>query len=343
MHRREICDIDLQAVIMCGAEGAAVAKVGYVIYEVTAHTLRRKDDARPLDDLNGNGADTLHEAEVILKTLSDELNPQADERNEQAFDIRGFDRSGRTLTIRGSAGPYGSAGNLTNVDSGNTRRYGARDATMIDLRAMLIMPAGERIGLLFCERRGARHLKNVVDRHVLRVIGTRRNVRFNVFPFVDPKAWQKFLDTAETYEISYIYRSTRIEDLAPERRSAGDLRMTVTGGVARRVGKSFRMILTQMAEKREGVNGSHSGVLIHDVPRPAELRPRDEEHFDHERVEMQVGRDNTKRTIVIERGQLPQFIYELDKDLPDDAMWEQFLDHAAEILSDLGATLGKAG
>ncbi|MBB2915474.1 hypothetical protein FHS43_006795 [Streptosporangium becharense] len=317
-----------------------MAKAGYVVYEVTARVLRRKDEPRPLDDLNGNGVDTLHGVGMILKTLADESSPQADDRYEQAFDIQDFHRSGRTLKIWGSAGPYGATGNLTNVDSGNRRRYGNRDATMVDLRAMLIIPAGERMGLLFCERRGARHLKNIIERHVLKVIGNRHSVRFDVLPFVDPKAWKKFLDSAQTYEISYVYRSTRLEDLAPERRSAGDLRMTVSGGVARRVGKSFRSILSQMAEKHEEVEDDHSGVVIQEFPRPAELRPRDEEHFDHERIEMQVGNDGAKRTIVIERERLPQFIYELEKDLADDALWEHFQDHADKILSDLGSTLG---
>ncbi|GGL42248.1 hypothetical protein [Planomonospora parontospora] len=317
-----------------------MAKVGYVVYEVTAHVLRRKDEYRPLDDLDGNGADTLQDTEAILKALSDELSPQIEERYEQAFDVQGFHRSGRAITIQGSAGPYGTAGNLTNVDSGDRRRYGARDATMIDLRAMLIIPTGERVGLLFCERKGARHLKNIIERHVLKKIGVQQNVRFDVLPFVDPKAWEKFLDSAQTYEISYIYRSTRLEDLAPERRSAGDLRMTVTGGVARRIGRAFRSVLSQMTEGRDRAADGHSGVVVREVPHPAELTPRDEEHFDHERVEMQVGHDNTKRTIVIERGQLPQFIYELEKDLVDDALWGRFRDHAANILSDLGSTLG---
>ncbi|MEV4382551.1 hypothetical protein [Streptosporangium sp. NPDC049644] len=316
-----------------------MAKVGYVVYEITAHVLRRKDETRPLDDLNGNGTDVLHAVELILKDLSGESSPQADERYEQAFNIQRFRRSGRVLEIWGSAGPYGTTGNLTNVDSGNSRRYGIRDATMVDLRAMLIAPAGERTGLLFCERRGARHLKNIIERNILKPIGTRQNIRFDVLPFIDPKAWQKFLDSAQTYEISYIYRSTRIEDLAPERRSAGDLRMTVSGGVARRVGKVFRSVLAQMAERSERAEGDHGGVVIREVPRPEELRPRDEEHFDHERVEMQVGHDDAKRTIVIERGRLPQFIYDLEKDLVDDALWEEFLDHASKILSDLGSTL----
>ena len=43
--------------------------------------------------------------------------------------------------------------------------------------------------------------------------------------------------------------------------------------------------------------------------------------------------------IVIERGQLPQFIYELDKEMTDSALWETLSDHASKILSDLGCTL----
>lgn len=316
-----------------------MSKVGYVVYEITAHVMRRKDEPRPLDDLNGNGADILHSAEVILKRLQDEANPQTDERYEQAFDIHGYERSRRTIKIWGSAGPYGTAGNLTNIDSGDRHRYGARDATMIDLRAMLVAPTSERLGLLFCERRSARHLKNVIEKHILKKIGWDTHIRFGVRPLIDAKAWKKFLDKAETYEISYIYRSTRIEDLAPGRRRAGDLRMTATGGVAHRVGRSFRGILSQMTERRDRADDGHSAVVVEDIPRPPELQPRDEEHFDHERVEMQVGQDGAKRTIVIERGQLPQFIYELDKDLTDTALWDTFSEHAEKILSDLGCTL----
>lgn len=316
-----------------------MSKVSYVVYEVTARVYRRKDELRPLDDLNGNGVDILQSAEAILKRLEDETNPQTDERYEQAFDVTRHERSQRIIRIWGSAGPYGTAGNLTNIDSGDRRRFGTRDATMIDLRAMLVAPSDERLGLLFCERRSARHLKSVIEKHVLKEIGTETLVRFGVNPLIDPKAWRKFLDEANTYEISYIYRSTRMEDLAPDRRRAGDLRMTASGGVAQRLGREFRSIFSQMTERNDRGNNGHNAVVMQDIPKPAELRPRDEEHFDHERVEMQVGREDARRTIVIERGQLPQFIYELDKEMTDSALWETLSDHASKILSDLGCTL----
>lgn len=306
-----------------------MAAVGYVVFTVRAYVRNRPGMIRPLDDLDGNGADVLTHVVQIAKSLAQRPEPATNVVDEQAFGIDRVVALGRHAVIHGESGPYGHPGRTAHIDTGRGRPFDDRTAAMIRLRAMLVVPHDADIGLLLCERLGNRHLKASLDEHVFGPVGRARGVRFEIATCADPAAWSEYLRQAEIREVTYVWRSTRAEDRSPIRRNAGVIKMTAGGGVARRVGGAI------VAALRENPQ-------IVEIREEPELTPR-ADAVERALVEVKVSNYGRERTIVIARDEFPQFVYETERRLTDGAIIELWRAHAEELLSRLGVMPDEGG
>jgi hypothetical protein len=307
-----------------------MASHGYLIFSVQANVRGRRADTRPLDDLDGNGANLLHASARVAHRLL-QRGVETISRFEQAYEVDHWSGRGGTLLLEAGAGPFGSAGRTVNIDTRVRREYGDRDANLTPLRALLAIAPGSHFGLLVCERKGARHLKNIVERAVLGPVGAQYRLTFDVANHVDLAAWERFVDNATPIQVTSVWRSTRREDYLPEIRTMPELKMTAVGQVAVRAGGDV------LRAVRSKVRGEQPGAI-----NVRALTPRDAEGYDQTRYEITVrDADGTQRQVVVEREQLPQWIYELqDRTVPREAMRQLFATHAGGLLvSDYGATL----
>lgn len=306
-----------------------MAKTGYVVFTVKAKVRsRRGDEWLPLDDVTGNGHELLHAAGEVADHYAG-LGVQRDKRFEQAWLLEAWDGQGRSLFLKGSAGPYGVSGRLVDVDTSEQASFDDRKATMVDLRALLVVPPGGVHGLLFCERRGGRHLKAVVDDALLRHVERHHRLTISVQPHIDRAAWARFVDEGEAFEVTSVYRPTNLED-GVEIRKQAELRVTATGRLAERVGGVLRHDLGAWAR------GERDRAPVN----LRQLRPAQEDGYAHHRTELTIADgEGAKRKVVVERGELPQWVYELEGRLGDSALLDTWQGHAVALASDYASSL----
>lgn len=336
-----------------------MSKNGYVIFSIRANVLRRVDDACVLDNLDGNGMSALEAVALKCHQASVTETPMTRDRTEQAFSIDRVTAFGRSVMIWGEAGPYGTAGRTVDIDTGDAADFDERTATMVPLRAMLVIPEDCEDGLLFCERRGQRHLRGALADVAFRTLGRDASVTFRIDTHVDPAAWEQFIKGSTTRKVTYVWRSTRTEDLAPDRRTIGDLKMVADGNLAERVGRGlFPSLISKAKAKRQtstsgseaegaadghadsppplvSANGTQDAVTISN---PKELTPKGED-FERARIEIAVGDEHSQRTIVIEGDALPAFIYPFEGRPTDHVLREAWVAHAQALLSAIGVTV----
>lgn len=308
-----------------------MASNGYVIFTVTAKVrMSRGDDTIPLDDLSGNGANLLDETAHEAHRLS-RLGVRTIDRFEQAYEVTTWHGTGCTLRIEGALGGYGMAGNTVNVDTQHRRPYTDRDANMTDLRAVLVVAPTAHEAVLVCERRGARHLRNVFEQELFRALERRHRVSIKIHAHVDWEAWSGYLDGARAHRVTAVWRSQQQEDYRADSRKLPQLKMTAEGGMAERLGDR---VLAQA--RRKATRQRVEAVRI------TELTPRDEDRYADPRYEIDLtDAAGIGRKVAIEREELPQWVYVLGgRHLSSADMHRTFADHAASILtSEVVATL----
>jgi hypothetical protein len=308
-----------------------MASNGYIIFTVTGKVrFRRGEDTIPLDDLTGNGVSLLHETAHEAHRLSQQ-GVRTIDRFEQAYEVTRWRGRGGTLLVEGALGAYGTAGNTVNVDTQVRRAYTDRDANMADLRALLAVAPGAHEAILVCERRGARHLKNLFDQELFRPVEPRHGITLTINAHVDLEAWSGYLDHATAHKVTATWRSQRSEDYRAESRKMPELKMTAEGGMAERVGRN---VLT--AARRKATRQTPESIRV------TELTPRDTDDYAEPRYEIDVtDAAGTQRKVSIEREQLPQWVYPTGgRRMGVDRMREAFVEHASSILSsEAGATL----
>ncbi|MEV6868537.1 hypothetical protein AB0M44_47145 [Streptosporangium subroseum] len=307
-----------------------MTKYGYVVFQLRAHVRSRPNEVRLLADLDGKGADTLTLAANFLKQVQGEVLEEP--RYELAHRVDKAQLFGRSIMIHGTSGPYGMLGNSVHLDTGEEQEIDERTAMMTSMRTMLLLPQDSNDGFIFCERVGARHFKSALERLVLRPISRTLNMTYKVYAHVDAKAWSDFLETADVREITSIYRSTRLEDVGSLRGQAKDLRITAGGVVANRLGQKLGKVLSSLTHKEDPV-----AFNLDEYP---DLKPGNPDNYERERLELKVGDGYTERLIVVEREQLPQFVYVHKDRLPDAVLRDAWIEHGNELLSVQGGTMG---
>lgn len=301
-----------------------LAKFGYVIYTVRAHRRGYRDDPYLLDTLGGAG-NLLHGFYGALSFLMDKGVPCTDDRYERAFDVLSVDPAGRRVWLKADAGHYGSDGNTTNVDTGRRRGFGSRDASMTAKRAMLVVPPAAQVGFLFCERRSGSHLRDFIEAFPIRACKAHFGVMITVDQFVDVASWNRFLDESEGYEVKSVWRPRTLEQQVggDNTENEGQLKMTLTGGAAARVGRRMRDAVRQKL--------SHDGKAGIEISAPPEVTPAEPDAFRRERLEVTLDSENERRTVVIERAELPLFVYPLGERLGDQALRDVWTSEAERL------------
>lgn len=309
--------------------GRAMATHSYIIFQLRVHVRNRPRMTRPLNDVDGRGTDLLSLLRYQLQKSRGVI--ETDDRIERAHRVDSFNEVARTIILEGKAGPYGINGTSVDLDTGDERDFTDRTANMNPLRSMFLIPAEGYDGLIFCERSGASHFKGPLTRTILRPIGDDLGLTIKTLAHVDAEAWSRFLDDASISKITAVYRSTRVEDLGPNRGREQDLKVIAGGRVASRIGKSLGRILSSIARQ-----GSPVAYNIDEYP---ELRPGDQDHYEQERLELQVGDGSNSRLIVVERSELPQFTYPLGERPLTRTLQQVWTEHGRTLLSDQDANI----
>lgn len=315
-----------------------MAKSGYIVFQVRARVRYGREDLQ-LDDLDGNGASLPDLLEKTLSVMKGEVQTEA--RYEQALRVDDYDADREFLFVEALAGPYGVGGALLHTKTGSEQRYTADHATVQPLRAMFVTPRQGFAGLLFCERYAGRHLKNSIEKGIvpsaLRQSLPEHTVKLSTY--VDYEAWKVFLEQSAIYRVTSVFRAKHLEDLGDDRRRGSDLKMMAEGPLATKIG---RKIVDEFRAKFSPEALPHA-VNIDETERIdiddelQDLQPRNEDEYVRERLEVQVGDEREKRTIVIEREQLPQFVYTLGADnksrTPTTVLKQAWREHARKILA----------
>lgn len=290
--------------------GQGMTKFGYHIHTVRAHVPRHKDRPLVLDRLVPGG-DLMYGLHHKLEKLRQQSDLVKDDRYESAFDVREVKPQGRTLWLLADAGSYGLHGNTTNIDTRSRTPFTDRDATMTDKRAMFVIPQESEVGFLFCERRSSSHLKEHLEKTVLAACRRQYGCTINISAYVDYEAWDAFLQRGTGLEVKSVWRPRTMEQRVErsDLQDEGELVMAVRGSLAERATRSVRDSLRRLAggPEPEGI----------EIATPANLLPLDAEDYERQRLMFKIDDAGNRGTIVIERAELPQFVYPLQGRLDD--------------------------
>ena len=300
-----------------------MAKYGYIVYEIRASVRGRKEDHVKLDNLDGKGTDFM---DALGRVLQKHKNRTIEHTGtEYAHEIGDFSRDNRFWTIQGTSGPYGMVGNARNLDTDEIRPFDRRTAMMIDLRSLIYSPESSHKAYLICERVSARIFRSPIERTILEEIGKDNRVSFQVIAHVDYQAWLDFLERSQVYEITATYLPRHAEDMGEGPRRSSKMRISATGGLANRFGRNLipRFIRMHQEEDPESIG-------IEEFP---ELSPNDPSRFDRKKITAQVGKGAEKRTVTVDEGELPQFVYPMEERMETDDLVSLWRSHIARGLS----------
>lgn len=306
-----------------------MGKHSYVIYEVNIALFRRPAIAVPLNDVDGNGADFFRLVQDQLEKVRDVV--VENDRTERAHRVETVGTRNRSILVEGKVGPYGSFGTSVDLDTGDERDYSDRTANMTPLRSLLVIPREGLDALMICERVGSSHFRNAIEKSVFNPIGTDLGIKVKTLAHVDPEAWARFLEGGDVQKITAVYRSRRVEDLGAQRGRAQDLKIVAGGVVARRLGRRLTNLISNLARAEQPVS--------YNIDEYPDLRPGDQENYEQDHLEVQVGDDGDQRTVIIEQTQLPQFTYPLGGKVRSELLWDVWEEHAHRILSARGASM----
>ena len=311
-------------------------QLGYCAYTLRARVpFSRQRTELQLDQVDGRAGDLLYAMGNAAGQLASRSLAQKDERVEAAFRVDSLLRRGRTLLIEGASGPFGHTGRLEHVDDGTQEPISPRHASMIALRALLVVPPASTVGVLICEASGRSTLRRGIFSEMLRPIGHQMGFMPVLAAYADHEAWRQFLEDGEAQEVSYVYKQRTLEDGGPTTAPAGTLKITATGGLAARRGDALRQAFARL--------------LQHNEPTGLELPTSDDamipqavDDLEAEAIELSVRSGGRRRRLVVREDDLPQFVYPFDgKNRPGQAaMRATFAAEAEKIVSASGVSLG---
>lgn len=351
-----------------------MAAYGYIVYLIRAATPFRPKALQRLSSLGDADDDLLQ----IVRASFDSLGPgyQREAKTAEGYRVRVAEVRGRTLDIRINKGPEGSTGETWHLDDATSVETTERQAQLSALRALLVVPEDSYYGLLFVERIGVRHLKQVLADTIIRVAAQVTSVVMRVESFAETSDWERELDPQQTMRVSRFMKATDSGDDAstPDdtmvkiiteggrlRASSDYIKELVLGRLRRRERRLD--VQTQAAELERRRKAGPSAFTVQDeeelqrltdeiaamdAPRHvddalasvlADLAPVDTGDLEHERFDVVMGTDRPERTFVVEKDSIPQFVYELGARLTDGGLRNTWLDHAETILGNRGVSL----
>jgi len=344
-----------------------MAAHGYLVYLLRINKPYRNKVLQRLSSAGDNGDDLLQLIGARLEELGHSF--YRDDKTSEGFRVKEVVRAGRAVYVRFNKGPSGSPGETFDEETQESVETTERQALLSGLRAFLAVPTDSYYGLLFVEKIGRRHLKEVLTEVAIKPAGERSGVVMRIESFAELKDWEAELGQKQVLVVSELLVPTSSgEDASTPDDST--VTVTATGGRVRGVTERLQGVLSKRLtgrEKRLDDLATASGLERKRVAEPdaftvqdaqeleeATLRvvdaekapavdpelkaaldglvPADRGGLAHKRYEVSVGERRVERTFVIESDAVPQFTYQLGARLEDDALVKVWKQHALGIL-----------
>lgn len=308
-------------------------KGSYIVYAVRANVPHRSRKLKSLTLLGQQKLDLLHATHTELSAFIDTYV----DREDEGLTIQDLRPEGRTLFIRAVRGPVGSPGTVYDRDTGRQTRRTERQPALNELRAFLILPEDAVVGLLFVEVQGNRHLKDVVDEYAILPISKATKMVINMGSWGEAADWRKDLDGKIPLRVTEtLDRETNpggASEVEPARArvviegrgmvaKAADVAAVVTNRAERRDEEYRRLYRAAILDPET----DEERQALADVAEIRKAKPvvadveaalgdympiTSRQDFVHKTWTIGFGNDNkTDRTVILERGGLPQFRYE---------------------------------
>ncbi len=352
-----------------------MAAFGYLIYLLRVNQPMRPRELQRLSAAGDNEDDLL----TLIKDNLDALGEQYHRlpKAAEGYRVKLVESRGRALFVKLNKGPEGSPGETYDIDTEESIETTERQAQLSGLRGLFVIPKDSYYGLLFVERVGIRHLKEVLTDVAIRPGGQRAGVVTRVESFAEAKDWEAEFADQQALRISELLEVT---DSSSDASTPTDtlVRVSAEGGQVRRATELIKAqirrrlaareqrldVLAQasaLAERRR--TASRDAFTVQDeqefkrltdeiaaMDRPApvdddlqqtlsSVLPVERQHAQHKRFDVGLGTDRAERTFTIESDAVPQFVYELGGRRVDTALRDSWIAHAETILKNRGVTL----
>ncbi len=351
-----------------------MAAHGYLVYLLRINKPYRNKVLQRLSSAGDNGDDLLQLIGGRLEELGQGYH--RDDKKSEGFRVKEVKRAGRAVYVRLNKGPSGSPGETFDEETQESVETTERQALLSGLRAFLVIPKDCYYGLVFVEKIGRRHLKEVLTDVAIRPACERAGVVVRIESFAERKDWEQELGQKQVLVVSeLLVPRTSGEDAS----TPDDNTVTVTakGGLVRSVTDRLQGVLLSRLAARESRLDDLASASALDRKRRTEpdaftvqdareleeatqrlldaekapdvdpelrealdgLVPADREALAHKRYEVSVGDRRVERTFVIESDAVPQFTYQLGARLSDEALVKVWKQHALEILKNRRVSL----
>lgn len=352
-----------------------MATYGYLVYLLRANEPHRVRNLQRLSALGDADDDLLALLEDKLAQLGTKY--VREEKSAEGYRIKSLKRRGRTLSVVINKGPQGSGGEAYNVETDESIETTTAQALLSGLRGMFVIPVDSYFGLMFVERIGVRHLREVMRSEAVVPAAHGTGVVIHVESFAEAKDWESLLKPQQTLRVTEILEvresghdsSTASEPTVVRIVAEGGLvamasekiKRTVLDRVLNREHRFDTMAALAPLKEREAMKDGFSVEDAVEVKRLteqlAELRqtPQVEgqlkavlrraipvvkqKQLKHKSYEVATGVSRPERTFSVERDSLPVFVYETQERLTDSGLRKTWLAHAESILKARHVTL----
>lgn len=352
-----------------------MATYGYLVFLVRVSVPFRPKELQRLSAVGDDGADLLDLLGQAFDGLGPGYHPMP--RSAEGFRVRETTTSGRSLWVRVNRGPQGPRGETYDLDTALSTDTTERQALLSGLRVMFVLPKDSYYGLLFVERIGARHLRDLLAGTVLEAVTQASGVLVRLEAYAEAEDWQRELAGSDLLRVSELLHSADgSEDAStPQDRV---VRIVTEGSAVRAAGRAVKDLLAaRFGTRRERVGAQADIALLAERRRAREadftvqdeaeyqrltamlaegqrpgsveealqrtltgLVPVDREGLDHKKFDVALGDGSSgERNFVVESNAVPQFVYVLGDLLPDAALRDAWRQHATTILRNLGVSL----
>lgn len=351
-----------------------MAAHGYMVFLVRSHPKGRPRELTPLDSIGESGEDLAELLHVSLRHLGEDYH--AEEKTSEGFRLKelqpkDFDKNRRDLWVKINKGPQGAAGEAYHLDTGDTIETTERQALLSGLRAYFMIPKNSVFGLLFVERVGRRHLRNVLLEKAVTPSSIAADCIVRLEGFAESADWRRELSGKKAIRVTEVLHRTSSAD---DQTTMDDaiIRVTTEGAAVSAAGGAILDLVERRAAEREGslrlarllapllrakraakehhkvsftaedanelkeleeaLDAARAGVADKDLASAlGELIPVDRESVEHRRFDVAVGEERVERTFSVERDSIPQFVYETKPGLPDAVLKKAWAAHAERI------------
>lgn len=349
-----------------------MAAYGYLVFLVRVSVPFRPKELQRLSAVGDDGQDLLDLLEQASTALGGGYH--ALPRSAEGFRLRDAARQGRVLWLRVNRGPQGPRGETYDLDTATSVDTTERQALLSGLRAMFVLPVDSYFGLLFVERIGSRHLKELLASTILDAVTQASGALVRLESYAEAEDWQRELAGTDLLRVSeLLHASDGSEDASTPRDRV--VRVVTEGSAVRAAGAAVKDLLTGrlgargerlgaesrlavLAERRRTRRGDFTvqeeneyqrlSTLVDEGRRAgtvdqalqnalARLVPVDRDGLDHKRFDVALGEPGEgERNFVVESNSVPQFVYTLGGLLADAALQRTWRQHSTTILRNLG-------